>query len=395
MSMHSPMRQGHWTALSLSVALMSIALSGHLRPLPVSAQAVTVAAAPQQLARTFQDAFAAVADRVEPSVVTIIAGQQGVDRNPFKQKGFPDEYAPDPRSRPPMARTSTGSGVIIREAGGTVFVLTNNHVVGDRSSLRVRLFNQSEFEARLVGADERSDLAVISFQTSRPLPAGSVARLGDSDRVRVGHWAIAIGSPLDYDSSLTVGVISARGRTLGGPHGGSLVGLLQTDAAINPGNSGGPLVNIDGEVVGLNVAIARAGESVGNIGIGFAIPVNLARAVADQLIQGGRAAHAFLGVQCTEQNHRLDQQMRERLRVDSGGALVEGVQDGSPAARAGLQPGDVIVRFAGRAVTSFSELEERVRLVLPGTRVALEVVRGGRSVNLSAELAEAGEPASG
>ena len=351
------------------------------------------AASGAALVRAFQDAFAGTADRMEPAVVTIIAGGAPADGGERRMLGQMEEELPEgfpfrkrgfSRDAPPP-RTSSGSGVIVRQVGSTVYVLTNNHVVSRANRFRVRLFDRSEHAGELVGSDERSDLAVLRFQARRPLPAGSVARFGDSDRTRVGEWAIAIGSPLEYDSTLTVGVISARGRTLDGARRGGpvLSDLLQTDAAINPGNSGGPLLNIDGEVIGINVAIASPGPSAGNIGIGFAIPANLARTVSDRLIAEGRVSRSYVGILCRGENQELGPELRETLGAPQGGALAEEVAPDSPAQRAGVRPGDVIVRFDGRDVRSFTALEQVAAFARAGQPVPVEILRGGRSVQLT------------
>jgi serine protease Do len=273
----------NWAVCMLSTSLLATAVSNWARPAPVSAQGPSGAGRRMaQEARStlgaLEDAFVHVAERVEPSVVTISAR--------------PAEIGPGPGpGRRPRSGRATGSGVIIRENGSSVYVLTNNHVVQGGSELRIQMHDKREYVGEFVGGDPAADLAVVKFQVQRPLPAGSVARFGSSDRVKVGQWAIAIGSPLGYESTLTVGVISAKGRELGGRRGrAELVNLIQTDASINPGNSGGPLVNIDGEIVGINVAIAAAGPTAGNIGIGFAIPADTARTVSQQLMATGQPA---------------------------------------------------------------------------------------------------------
>ncbi|MGV3721798.1 MAG: trypsin-like peptidase domain-containing protein, partial [Actinomycetota bacterium] len=253
-----------------------------------------------------------------------------------------------------------------------------------------QLYDKTEHNAELVGSEPRTDLAVLKFTTRRPLAAGSVAKLGNSDRVKVGQWAIAIGSPLGYESTLTVGVISAKGRELDsfGRGAANYVDLLQTDASINPGNSGGPLVNVNGEVVGVNVAIASSGMSQGNIGIGFAIPVNTAKMVAEQLMSKGKVVRGYLGVAVSPANRDLSHELREHLKCPDGGALVETVQAGTPAARAGLKDGDVIVQFGERQVCSFTDLEKAVASTKPGDTVPVEVVRDLKPVRLNITVIE-------
>jgi S1-C subfamily serine protease len=261
-------------------------------------------------------------------------------------------------------------------------------VVRGRSRFRVTLQDKSQYHAALVGADEKSDLAVLKITTPRPLPERAVAALGDSDRVRVGQWAIAVGSPYGYDQTLTVGVISARGRTVEGPgRRGAYTDLIQTDAAINQGNSGGPLVNVDGEVVGINVLIAAAPGAAGSIGIGFAIPINAAKAVLDPLIEQGKVTRSWLGVQTSLGNGELAPELKAQYGVPDG-ALVEAVTPGSPAARAGIRSEDVIVRFGERPVHRFSELEQMVGLTRPRSQVPVTLVRDQRELTVPLTLSE-------
>ncbi|MCC2670019.1 MAG: HtrA protease/chaperone protein [Armatimonadetes bacterium] len=404
-------RASNWAVLVLSGSMLALAVSVWTRPTQVSAQA----SAPARKQMTgesrvvldaLQDAFVHIADTVEPSVVTISARTNAVDRPtpPMPMQGQGEEGIPEPfrdlfrrfprgggESGPDSSpRPSTGSGVIIREEGNTVWVLTNNHVVEDRNKFRVQLFDKTENTAELVGSDPRTDLAVLKFKTRKPLPAGSVATLGKSDKVKVGQWAIAIGSPLGYESTLTVGVISAKGRELDsfGRGAANYVDLLQTDASINPGNSGGPLVNVDGQVIGINVAIASSGMSQGNIGIGFAIPIDTASVVAEQLMSKGKVVRGFLGVAVSPNNRDLAPELREHLRAPEGGALAETVSPDSPAARAQMKDGDVIVKFGDRQVTSFTDLEKAVAATRPGSTVPVEVIRDGKQVRLNVTVIE-------
>lgn len=401
-------KASNWAVCLLSASLMAVAVSNWTRPAPVSAQTPAKRAMDResrQVLTALQDAFVNIAETVEPSVVTISARANPSERpaNPMQDRGEGNNPVPEPfrdfdffRRLPGPGggnnapRPSTGSGVIIKEQGNTVYVLTNNHVVDGRDKLRVQLWNKVEYTGELVGTDVRTDLAVLRFQTKRPLPPGSVATLGNSDMVKSGQWACAIGSPLGYESTLTVGVISAKGRELNGLGSGatSYTDLIQTDASINPGNSGGALVNIDGDVIGINVAIASSGMSQGNIGIGFAIPVNTARMVADQLISKGKVVRGYLGVACSSANRELSEALRDHLKVPDGGALAETVNPDTPAARGGMKDGDVIVKFGARDVRSFSDLEKAVSTVNPGSSVPVEVVRDGRPVRLNITVVE-------
>ncbi len=392
-----------WAVLLLSGSLFTLAISNWTRPAAISAQGN--GAAPRRPAvqdtrnvlNPLEDAFVSLAERVEPSVVTITATQQRGERpgGPAREMQMQDrgeQEMPFPFPFPPRGprgngrpQGGTGSGVIIRERGNEVFVLTNNHVVESFNRFRAQLFDKTVVDAELVGKDVRTDLAVLRLRTSRPLPAGSVARLGDSDRVKVGQWAIAIGSPLGFDSTLTVGVISAKGRELNGLGDGqtNYADLIQTDASINPGNSGGPLVNIDGEVVGINVAISAQGA-----GIGFAIPANSARFVSEQLIERGRVTRGYLGVQSDGRNRDLSLELRENLNAMNGGAFIVGVQPDGPADRAKVLPGDVIVRFGEKGIHNFTDLENAVAVTRPGSTIPLEIVRDRKPERLRITLAE-------
>nr|AIA11915.1 PDZ domain protein [uncultured bacterium] len=395
-------RSNNLAVIALSVALGGTLASTWTRPNQAVATDQGVVSSDQKAALArIEDAFTSIADRVEPTVVTISAKatvRQSQNTQPRQRRqrgddedgsfgGVPFEFfrqfeAPD-RSPSPAG----GSGVIVRAQGNTAYILTNNHVVRSRDRFRVSLQDGQEFDATLVGADERSDLAVLKIQTPRPLPAKNVASLGDSGRVRVGQWAIAIGSPLGYDSTFTVGVISAKGRTLSGMGRSSYSDLLQTDASINPGNSGGPLVNIDGEVVGINVAIASAPGAMGNIGIGFAIPANTAKDVMSQLIEKGKVTRGWLGVQTSMGNRELAQELKAHYGVQ-GGALVEDVLPNSPAQKAGLKAEDVIVRFGDRPVNNFTDLEGAVGNTRPNTRIPVTIVRDRREMTLQVTLEE-------
>jgi serine protease Do len=403
-------KSNNLVVIALSMALGGTLAGSWMRP----NQAVAVdrqATSTEQkatLAR-IEDAFTSIAEKVEPTVVTIEARatvrQSSQDRPQLRRRqpdgdpgdgndndnngpSFPFDFFRNFQGPNTGPSPAGGSGVIVREQGNNAYILTNNHVVRGRDKFRITMNDKSEYDATLVGADEKSDLAVLKITTTRPLSTASVAELGDSSRVRVGQWAIAIGSPLNYDSTLTVGVISAKGRTLDGVSGrSSYSDLLQTDAAINPGNSGGPLVNIDGQVVGINVAIASAPGAAGNIGIGFAIPINTAKEVMAQLIEKGKVTRGWLGVMTSRENRELAQELKEQYGVQ-GGALVEDVTPGSPADKAGIKREDVIVRFGDRPINNFSELEQSVGTTRPNTRLQVTVMRDRREVTLPLTLSE-------
>lgn len=275
--------------------------------------------------------LASVASEVQPSVVSISAG------------------------------SAEGSGVIMSEDG---YILTNAHVVESSRGGRaqVRFSNGQVVDATIVGADARSDLAVIQVEGVSDL---TPATFGDSDELLVGDTVLAIGSPLGLRGTVTQGIVSALDRTLtpGGPDGVTLTGLLQTDASINPGNSGGPLVNLKAEVIGINTAIATTGTDTGFLGVGFAIPSNHAKNVADQLIAGEEVRHAYLGVTVAP--------------AEGGGAVIGEVVPDGPAAAAGLRPGDIVVRVGERQITDSNDLVSAVRTSEVGARLEIEYLRGG------------------
>lgn len=272
---------------------------------------------------------------------------------------------------------SGGSGVVLTEDG---FVLTNNHVVEDAQGgvVRVVFADGKSADARVVGTDPPTDLAVVKAEGVSGLKP---AKFGDSDAMRVGDTVLALGSPLGLQGSVTAGIISARDRSIvagqqGFPGRGvaTITGLLQTDAPINPGNSGGALVNTKGEVIGINTAIATSGQSSGNIGVGFAIPSNKAKAVAEALQRGEKVSHAYLGVSVT---------------TGESGAVVASVMPGSPADQAGLQVGDVITRFGDQTIAESSDLVAAVQAGKVGDRVELTYLRNGQERRATVTLAEA------
>jgi serine protease Do len=396
----------HWLMQKSStgaVVLLSVALGASLagrwdHPTAVTAADHVVVQAQQHAALAMlQDAFTSLADQVEPTVVSIEAIQAAPTSSVQPEAmPFEDPFGGDSPLRPffrqfgqpmqPRGQRAGGSGVIVRERGSDVYVLTNQHVVDGATRLTVRLQDGHTYPAHLVGADGHSDLAVIRFNPGRALGDKYVARMGDSNAVRVGQWAIAIGSPLGYDATLTTGVISAKGRELHQVSGQKdYTGLIQTDASINPGNSGGPLVNIDGEVVGINVAIASPTNA--NIGLGFAIPANRAKSVMEQLISTGKVTRGYLGIATSSGNRVLSDELKSYYGVKDG-ALVESVSPGTPAEKAGLKSEDVITAFNGRPVRNFGDLEEAVQATPPGKQVKVEIVRAHRPETVLLTLAE-------
>lgn len=269
---------------------------------------------------------------------------------------------------------SLGSGVIIDSSG---YILTNHHVVAEADVIQVRLPDEREFVAKVVGKDSKTDLALIRIEGAGTLP---VARMGDSDKAEVGSWVVAIGNPFGLETTVTVGIISAKGRVIGnGPYDN----FLQTDAAINPGNSGGPLFNLAGEVIGINTAIfSRSG---GNMGIGFAIPVNMAKMVWGQLKTDGHVTRGWLGVRIQSVTRDLARALGLKKRH---GALVASVETNSPAHAAGVKTGDVIVRFDGHAVDHMNELPAIVAKTPVGKKVSMAVIRAGNPRKLTVVVAK-------
>ncbi len=327
-------------------------------------------------------AFVAVAKRVGPSVVGISSKRELVrERDPFAWL-----------FQPPGGQQSVGTGVLVSEDG---YVLTNNHVVQGAGTLVVTLADNREFTGKIVGTDPESDLAVVRIEADALRPAA----LGDSDVVEVGEWALAIGNPFGLSSSVSAGIISAKGRS--GVGVATYEGFIQTDAAINPGNSGGPLVNLDGEVIGITTAILT--RSGGYQGIGFAIPINRAKHVMTSLIRDGKVQRGYLGVEMTDvgahlvtyvnENYSYDLKSVEELCDLLGlktpeGAFVVKLDETGPAAQAKLIPGDVIVNFAGAAVRNTQELSEAVAMAPVGSSVPVRVVRDGKPVDVQVKIAE-------
>ncbi|MCI0489712.1 MAG: trypsin-like peptidase domain-containing protein [Blastocatellia bacterium] len=317
-------------------------------------------------------AFINVAKQVKPAVVSLDVVEktrQGAMRLP---EGFP-QIPGLPET--PRRREGKGSGVIISPEG---YILTNNHVAGDAESIKVKVADGREFKASLVGADPETDLAVIKIEAQN-LP---FARLGDSEKLEQGEWVIALGSPFGFQQTMTAGIVSATGREIQGA--GQFTNFIQTDASINPGNSGGPLVNMKGEVVGINTMIfSRTG---GSVGIGFAIPSGLANKVYAQLIERGKVTRGYLGVYLGEVTPAIARTVNYKGET---GVLVQDVsKDDGPAAKAGLQSGDVIVEFDGKPVKSSRQLTEIVADTPVGKTVQLKYAREGRFETATIKLGE-------
>ncbi|MDR1956705.1 MAG: Do family serine endopeptidase [Treponema sp.] len=330
------------------------------------------------VAEGLQSAFRAVANKVQPSVVELktvsIRRQQIPNFNGIPWEFFfgPRDGSPDGQGQEREYRSQgLGSGIIVRQQQDTYYVLTNNHVVGDANEIMVAANNGKEYPAVLVGKDERKDLAMVSFKTGDVHP---LAELGDSDGVSVGDWAIAVGNPLGLMSSVTMGIVSFVGRT-GGP-GNNINDFIQTDASINQGNSGGALVNIRGQVIGINTWIASNNSGGGSVGLGFAIPINNAKRSIDEFISSGEISYGWLGVSLTDP----DRDTLQALRLEGKrGALATQVFLGSPADKGGIRPGDFITHVNSKEVRGTNPLTLMVGDLKPGDQAQFTVIRDGVS----------------
>jgi Do/DeqQ family serine protease len=352
-----------------AAALLAIAVVGSA-PLTLSA-ALPLTDGPLPVAT-----LAPLLEQVTPAVVNISvltaapAQENPLMRDPFFRRFFnlPDTL---PQQAPP--RMSAGSGVIVDAGRG--YVLTNHHVIQNATEVTVTLKDRRRFKAQIAGSDPETDIAVLKIEADRLTDL----RIGDSDTLRVGDFVVAIGNPFGLGQTVTSGIVSALGRT--GLNIEGYEDFIQTDASINPGNSGGALINLAGALVGVNTAIfAPAG---GNVGIGFAVPSNMARAVMDQLVRHGEVRRGRLGIGIQD----VTPEIAETLGLERGvGALVTNVEPGSAAERAGIRAGDLIVAVDGRAIETASELRNRVGLVPVDQRVGIEVIREGRRITVESRL---------
>ncbi len=296
--------------------------------------------------------------------------------DPFFERFFgPNFRIPGQQEKPRIFRRhSAASGFIINKDG---YILTNNHVIGNAETITVQLADERKFKAEVVGTDPQSDVALIKIDGEN-LP---VLPLGDSDTIKVGEWAIAIGSPFKLQQTVTVGVISAKGRDKVGIV--DYENFIQTDAAINPGNSGGPLLNIRGEAIGINTAIFT--RSGGHLGISFAIPINMAQTIVQQLREHGKVTRGWLGVGIQD----IDKYLAESFGLDStNGVLVTGVSEGSPAKKAGLEDGDVIISVDDRPTNSVPELRNIIAMISPGTKSTLKIIRDSKEKEIRVTIGE-------
>ena len=347
--------------------------------------------------RQTSKAFAEVARKVSPSVVLIQVeretetaqispfgdGQQWPFGDDLFKRFFGDRFPDMPRFNAPggkqqgrqRAVVGQGSGFVFAANNNKTYILTNNHVIEGNDKISVKFLDGREFEAKIKGTDPKSDIAVIEIEASG-LP---VVQIGDYSQLEVGEWVVAIGNPFGLSHTLTVGVVSAKGRTSLGIN--DYEDFIQTDAAINPGNSGGPLVNLDGEVIGMNTAIfSRSG---GYMGIGFAIPINLAARIANQLIEKGEVERGYLGIMI--QPLTADLAKSFDLKNDKG-ILIAQVTKNSPADKAGLKAGDVIVNYQGRPMSDTGDFRNQVALAQPGSKVEFDIIRDGKQRNISVKV---------
>ena len=374
MNMNMTLLSRRWSAVLGALALLAgLAFS----PLPAAAQAV----------RGLPD-FTELVDQVGPSVVNIrtmerVRGGQAAATGPdeqmlefFRRFGIPvppgaGRGAPRPERGDEERPTGVGSGFILTQDG---FIMTNAHVVDGADEVLVTLPDKREFKARIIGADKRTDVAVVKIQATG-LPA---VKVGDVSRLKVGEWVMAIGSPFGLDNSVTAGIVSAKQRDTG-----DYLPFIQTDVAINPGNSGGPLINMRGEVVGINSQIySRSG---GFMGISFAIPMDEAMRVSEQLRANGRVTRGRIGVQIEQ----VTKELAESIGLGKAqGALINRIEPGAPADKAGLEPGDVIIKIDGKPIEKSSDLPRLVGNTKPGTKSNLTIFRRGATKELSIVIAE-------
>ena len=360
--------------------LVGLIVAGTMTPTPATsapeARVVKARTANSAGAGAAIASFADIAERLNPAVVNIDATSRvnGASRRRFNSSlpegpEFFDRRSPGQERDVP--RRGAGAGFIIDPAG---YILTNHHVIADSTRISVRLTDGRTLLAELIGSDPDTDIALIKVDAPRPLPH---AVLGDSDTLRVGEWVLAIGNPLAYEHTVTVGVVSFIGRKL---FDSSLDRYIQTDAAINFGNSGGPLINARGEVIGITAAISSRASN-----IGFAVPINQATAILPQLRKGGEISRGYIGVYLKQVDPDLQRSLALRT---SAGAMVQDVAPDSPATRARLRIYDVIVAVDGRPIAAHDELIQIIANRKPGTTATLQVVRDGRTMNVAVKLAE-------
>jgi len=324
--------------------------------------------------------FSDLAEKVRPGVVNIQVAKTVKNAgfgfpNAFRTP-FGDFFGPFSEENPHRSpeQQGVGSGFVISSDG---YILTNNHVIDDATQIKIKLSDGKEYDAKVVGRDPKTDLALLKAEGASNLHP---LQLGDSDSLKVGNWVVAIGSPFGLEQTVTAGIVSAKGRVIGsGPYDN----FIQTDASINPGNSGGPLLNTEGQVIGINTAIFS--QSGGNVGIGFAIPVNMAKEIVPQLEEKGHVTRGWLGVGIQKITPELAKSFGLK---DEKGALVSQVAKGGPAEKGGIETGDVIVEFDGKKVADMNDLPRVVASTPVGKTVPVKVLRGGNVVDREVKIAE-------
>ncbi|MBW8000535.1 MAG: DegQ family serine endoprotease [Planctomycetes bacterium] len=342
--------------------------------------------------RQMGKAFSSIAEKTSPAVVWITAEKTiprgGGRRSPFGDgmDPFDDDFfdfffgRPSPKRQRPRKekerkQTAMGSGFIVSPDG---YVLTNNHVVEDATEITVRLADDREFKAELVGTDPASEVAVLKIVNDEDF---TILELADSDELEVGEWVLAIGNPFGLSHTVTAGIVSAKGRS--GLGLAEYENFIQTDAAINRGNSGGPLINLDGKVVGINTAIIGA---QGNVGIGLAVPINMAKNVYEQLVDSGKVVRGFMGVVIQDLTPKLAKSFD--LDENTKGVLIPKVSKDSAAEKAGMKKGDIVVELDGKAVDKANTFRQKVSMLKPGTKVDVVVLRDGKRKTITIELGE-------
>jgi len=310
-----------------------------------------------------------IAKKQNPSVVFVTSKtkfQRAKSNTPYRK--FVPPRGARPFTPPPDRGNGTGTGFIIDAEG---HILTNNHVIENADIIKITLQNEKEYEAQLIGSDPKTDIALIKIiKTGEEDNPFKFLKMGDSDDLEVGEWVVAIGNPFGLSHTVTTGVVSAKGRHIGaGPYDE----FIQTDASINPGNSGGPLLNMNGDVIGINTAIYSG--SGGNVGIGFALPINMAKAILSDLKNKGKVTRGWLGVMI----QKITPKLQESFHLKSTrGALVNDIAPQGPADRGGMKRGDIIIRFDGMDISSIEALPKQVASIKPGTSVDIEVIREGK-----------------
>ncbi|MBT5028576.1 MAG: trypsin-like serine protease [Nitrospinaceae bacterium] len=320
-----------------------------------------------------------IAKNKNPSVVFVTSKtkfQPAKGGRPFGNFNSPNQRKPFSPPAQPRQGGGTGTGFIIDSTG---LILTNNHVVEGAGSIKITLQNEKEYEAQLIGSDPKTDIALIKIiQKDGDKASFPFLTMGNSEKVEVGEWVVAIGNPFGLSHTVTTGVVSAMGRNIGaGPYDE----FIQTDASINPGNSGGPLLNMNGDVVGINTAIYSG--SGGNVGIGFALPINMAKSILLDLKQNGKVTRGWLGVMI----QKITPELQESFKLESSkGALVNDIAPNGPAAQGGMKRGDVITRFNGVVITHIDSLPKQVAAIKPGKSVLVEVIREGKVQTLNIKI---------